>query len=597
MREHKERMSAQAVKDGKPEPSIDPAGPTAPQEKRKYTKRKKADDQPDSPTAVLETTEIAEIGQSSESKTSKPPKEKRTPRPPRSPSPEIDPSTLTEEQLTKPTISYVIILHDVISECPAGKMSLPSIYRAIERKYLWFKFKATTLGWQSSVRHNLNQHPVFKKLERDGKGWMWGLDPTIPIEKEKKARRPSPPTVQHQHALYHGPPGYRPPYPTYPGMPPQNGQMPPPPAGNHYAMYSIPPGHGYPTGAPPMRMGMPPLVAQQNSSDYQSPYTPAPQVQNAQTAQTQPPNQAQTGHIPQGPQSTGSMQTSNQTEISSQGIFQQANQPSDNQVTPSRAAADSVPTPASHLHQPTSSAPVITKNMQETIDKFKATLITSLVGKKDAEEVVTRSINRALGYPIPAGQPEEIPEDERAIITVLTKMLDQLREKDRQNASTQKENNMPGQASPSVAKEISPPQPQPRPEANAQVSAVTEQALSNGALAATTPAQVAPSTQVTPAPSTIKPEDHAKISSWFANLKSASTSGAQNGTNGTAGQARATTEQIQETLTKGIEAAEAVVGPIESIRNLKRDRDSDDDGDGGKMGVDQEQPALKRVAV
>ena len=148
------------------------------------------------------------------------PKEKKPPKPPKSLSPFVDAALLTPEQLAKPQHSYVVMIHEALSNCPAGQMSLPQIYKAIERKYPYFKFKVTTPGWQSSIRHNLSQHLAFKKTEtREGKGWMWCLDADVSIEKEKRPRRPSPPPMTNQPYFPQGSNVYRPPF-NYQNMPP-----------------------------------------------------------------------------------------------------------------------------------------------------------------------------------------------------------------------------------------------------------------------------------------------------------------------------------------------------------------------------------------
>ncbi|KAI5794874.1 fork head domain-containing protein, partial [Pyronema domesticum] len=74
-----------------------------------------------------------------------------------------------------PSVSYVIMIYDAISNSPEKQLSLPQIYKAIETKYPYYKFRVTTNGWQSSVRHNLGQHKAFRKVDRAGKGWMWGI--------------------------------------------------------------------------------------------------------------------------------------------------------------------------------------------------------------------------------------------------------------------------------------------------------------------------------------------------------------------------------------------------------------------------------------
>jgi hypothetical protein len=84
----------------------------------------------------------------------------KVPRPPRSPSPEMRIEDYSEEQLQRPSANYVYLIFEAIKNSKAGVMNLQQIYSAIERKYPWYKFKAGSNGWQSSVRHNLGQHEV-----------------------------------------------------------------------------------------------------------------------------------------------------------------------------------------------------------------------------------------------------------------------------------------------------------------------------------------------------------------------------------------------------------------------------------------------------
>ncbi|KAA8913505.1 hypothetical protein FN846DRAFT_916149 [Sphaerosporella brunnea] len=115
-------------------------------------------------------------------------KEKPPPKPRklRTPSPEINEADLPPESLIKPNISYVVMIHEAIMNSADKVLSLPQIYKAIEAKYPYYKFKVTTQGWQSSVRHNLGQHKAFYKVDRAGKGWLWGIVDGVSIEKEKK---------------------------------------------------------------------------------------------------------------------------------------------------------------------------------------------------------------------------------------------------------------------------------------------------------------------------------------------------------------------------------------------------------------------------
>lgn len=139
-------------------------------------------------------------------------------RPPRTPSPEMRIEDYTEEQLQRPTANYVVLIHEAISSSPTGQMNLQSIYTYIERKYPWYKFKTTTSGWQSSVRHNLGQHDAFMKGDKEGKGYLWRINPEVSIEKERRKRQASPPLNHTPRPQYYQPPNGYPPYPQ-PGYP------------------------------------------------------------------------------------------------------------------------------------------------------------------------------------------------------------------------------------------------------------------------------------------------------------------------------------------------------------------------------------------
>jgi hypothetical protein len=89
-------------------------------------------------------------------------KSTKVPRPPRSPSPEMKIEDYTEEQLQRPQPNYVYLIYEAIQNCKTGVMNLQQIYSAIERRYPYFKFRTTSNGWQSSVRHNLGQHEVYE---------------------------------------------------------------------------------------------------------------------------------------------------------------------------------------------------------------------------------------------------------------------------------------------------------------------------------------------------------------------------------------------------------------------------------------------------
>lgn len=355
-----------------------------PNGKRKYTKRKKP----------VEAEEAQKIRESTEQDDSVPPeaatkpvKDKKPIKPPRSPSPVFNEAELTPEQLTKPSSSYVVLIHEALSNSKTGQMSLPQIYRAIERRYPWFKLRVTTQGWQSSVRHNLSQHAAFTKITRDGKGWMWGLVPEVSIEKEKK-RRPTPPPAPQQNYQY---PPQAPrypqhthsyPYPTVAASAP--GTMPFP--------YSVPP-MPYPPriGA----NGIPiPFVQPQAESTYKSPYDSNPD-----------PAPAATSSAPYAAMTSNGMNGHYQT-ATSQPQQQQAPAPAPN-------GTQTPPKTQTGVHR-------YSDEFLSIINSFKMQLIKSLNPETNPERLVSSVINHKL---YGASLNAEEGSDERLILTALENII------------------------------------------------------------------------------------------------------------------------------------------------------------------------------
>jgi hypothetical protein len=199
---------------------IDPADIPMPSMKPKITKRKDSNAGDGEDGDIRESTENGDSMLSGDRKQLKPSK------PPRTPSPEPRVEDYTEEQLQRPTANYVVLIHEAISSSSTGQMNLQQIYNYIERKYPWYKFKTTTSGWQSSVRHNLGQHDAFVKGDKEGKGFNWKVNQDVSIEKERRKRQVSPPASHNQRQPYYPPPtnGYppypQPGYPYHPGMAP-----------------------------------------------------------------------------------------------------------------------------------------------------------------------------------------------------------------------------------------------------------------------------------------------------------------------------------------------------------------------------------------
>ncbi|KAF2133694.1 hypothetical protein P153DRAFT_352961 [Dothidotthia symphoricarpi CBS 119687] len=197
---------------------IDPADIPAPTMKPKVMKRKESNAADGDDDDARDTTEKGDGTMSGDKKLAKPV------RPPRTPSPEMRMEDYTEEQLQRPSANYVVLIHEAITSAPNGQMNLQQIYNYIEKKYPWYKFKTTTSGWQSSVRHNLGQHDAFMKGDKEGKGFNWRINPDVSIEKERRKRQVSPPVNPARGQTYYPPNGY-PPY-GQPGYPPYHPGMP-----------------------------------------------------------------------------------------------------------------------------------------------------------------------------------------------------------------------------------------------------------------------------------------------------------------------------------------------------------------------------------
>lgn len=381
--------------------------------KRKYTKRKRAggtDNQRDGRESTEQTDSVPPEQSIATVLPPKPAKEKKPPKPPRSPSPVFDESKLTPEQLTKPPQNYIALIHEALSNSETGAMALPQIYRSLQRRYPYFKLRATTPGWQSSVRHNLGQNAAFRKIERDGKGWMWGLVPGVSIEKEKK-RRATPPPVSQQPYYPPAPP----PYPqSYPGMPPPNGRMPPNPYNMHPGMPPARMPHGLPPRGP---HGFPlPLVNAQSESTYQSPYqsTPPPQQSSAPAPHLQQNSNTNgaNGHYP-----TPSSQPLVQAYDNNHQTLGPAPSP-----LPAPYQSNSIALNGS-LGESTSNTHG--QKVDQAIARYKSDFIDSMPDKAKAESLVTSAINRTLGV----STDEAKDEQEKTIMSEIAQMLNDLSKK------------------------------------------------------------------------------------------------------------------------------------------------------------------------
>ena len=91
---------------------------------------------------------------------------------------------IPEQYRTKPVLSYSAMLTTCIRKNTTEKgMSLSEIYAGIRELFPFYKYCPD--GWQSSVRHNLSLNKSFRKVSKEGKGWLWGLDESYIAEREQ----------------------------------------------------------------------------------------------------------------------------------------------------------------------------------------------------------------------------------------------------------------------------------------------------------------------------------------------------------------------------------------------------------------------------
>jgi hypothetical protein len=410
---------------GRPRKHPRPETPPIKKEKRKYTKRKPKE--PKDPNAKEG---------SGEDQPAKEKKDKKPPKPPRSPSPEVKEEDFTPEQLAKPPANYVTLIHEALSNSKSGPLSLPDIYRAIQRKWPYFRFRCQTNGWQSSVRHNLSQHHAFTKVGKEGKGYSWTVVDGVSIEKEKKRRVTPPPGQPHMHPqqiyqaghpphMYPGhhygpgmmgppPPGYQISY----QMPPNGQQMHPHYMGHH--PHGPPPPHGYPhLNAPmPPPYPLPAQLAPPSQGSYSSPYAPKPQgppppmaQSNAQYSsglQHSAPNSAVTTE-PQPPEVPAQISALTPVTVPLQ--------------TPAQAQVQSPPTPAPATSSPQAPAVRPDEKVRQFIESFKPTLLKLLTEWKSERPgaVVDSVVNRILG--VTTVSVVENDPHEKMLIEILSKQL------------------------------------------------------------------------------------------------------------------------------------------------------------------------------
>ncbi|KAG9914894.1 hypothetical protein KCV05_g13008, partial [Aureobasidium melanogenum] len=213
----------------------------------------------------------------------------------KSPSPQKPESEYTEEELKKPTQTYVVLIHEALSKAPTGVMDLQQIYDAMQKMYPWFKYRSTTHGWQSSVRHNLISSEAFEEAGKIGKGRLWKINPNVSIDKEKKRKAPTPPPDNRQSQQQQ--------YPYYPNNQYPYGH----PAAPAYGAYARPSPYGTPYGPPTVQnVARPPVpTTQQKPGTYYSPYASTTPGTAAAGSPYGPPSRAPYAPYPQPPRPPG----------------------------------------------------------------------------------------------------------------------------------------------------------------------------------------------------------------------------------------------------------------------------------------------------
>ncbi|SCU96654.1 LAMI_0F07272g1_1 [Lachancea mirantina] len=115
-------------------------------------------------------------------------KDKKAPRVPKAPKKVYTLEEIPFEFREKPACSYSNLITTCLRKFSTAKgMSLSEIYAGIRELFPYYKYCPD--GWQSSVRHNLSLNKSFRKVSKEGKGWLWGLDEEYIAERERQKKR------------------------------------------------------------------------------------------------------------------------------------------------------------------------------------------------------------------------------------------------------------------------------------------------------------------------------------------------------------------------------------------------------------------------
>lgn len=101
---------------------------------------------------------------------------------------EYKPEEIPPEFREKPPFSYSHLIATALrAHAPPTGISLSDIYKAIQDVFPYYKYCPP--GWQNSVRHNLSSSKAFRKVSKEGKGWLWGIDEEYMAEKERQKKK------------------------------------------------------------------------------------------------------------------------------------------------------------------------------------------------------------------------------------------------------------------------------------------------------------------------------------------------------------------------------------------------------------------------
>lgn len=95
---------------------------------------------------------------------------------------------IPEQYRNKPNLPYSIMITECLRQKGTERgMSLSEIYKGIQELYPYYFYCPD--GWQSSVRHNLSLNKCFRKISKEGKGWLWGVNEEVIAEKDRARQK------------------------------------------------------------------------------------------------------------------------------------------------------------------------------------------------------------------------------------------------------------------------------------------------------------------------------------------------------------------------------------------------------------------------